>query len=101
MFRNPQNFTLLESFIPERWLGDGRFLSDKKEALRPFSYGPRNCIGKNLAYVEMRVILARIIWEFDLVMAHDSQDWMNEEEAYLWMKGPLNFYLKPRNRVQS
>ncbi|CAG9986847.1 unnamed protein product [Clonostachys byssicola] len=102
MFRNPENFTLPESFIPERWLGDRRFLGDKKEALQPFSYGPRNCIGKNLAYVEMRVILARIIWNFDLVMAHDSQNWMNKEEVYtLWMKGPLNFYLKPRNRVQS
>ncbi|KAK7221362.1 hypothetical protein V2G26_009365 [Clonostachys chloroleuca] len=95
--------TLLpESFILERWLGDERFLSDKKEALQPFSHGPRNCIGKNLAYVKTRVILARIIWNFDLVMAHDSQNWMIEEEVYtLWIKGPPNFYLKPRHRVQS
>lgn len=46
MYRNPDNFTLPESFIPERWLGDERFVNDKKDAFRPFSHGPRDCIGK-------------------------------------------------------
>lgn len=46
MFRSPKNFTRPGAFIPERWLGDERFLGDSKEALQPFSFGPRNCIGK-------------------------------------------------------
>lgn len=46
IFRSPENFANPESFIPERWLNDPRFINDKKEALQPFSYGPRNCIGK-------------------------------------------------------
>lgn len=46
MFRSPKNFTLPDSFIPERWLGDARFANDNKEALQPFAFGPRNCIGK-------------------------------------------------------
>lgn len=28
--------------------------------------GPRNCIGKNLAYAEMRLVLARVIYNFDI-----------------------------------
>lgn len=45
MYHSPQNFTLPESFIPERWLGDSRFASDQRDGRKPFSYGPRNCIG--------------------------------------------------------
>ncbi|KAJ0295616.1 hypothetical protein Brms1b_013766, partial [Colletotrichum noveboracense] len=46
IFRDPRNFDLPDSFIPERWLGDKRFVNDNKDALQPFSFGPRNCIGK-------------------------------------------------------
>lgn len=47
-FRASSNFADAESFIPERWLEgrDIKFESDNRECLQPFSYGPRNCIGK-------------------------------------------------------
>lgn len=37
---------MADKFIPERWLGDPRFDSDRKDAFQPFSHGPRDCIGK-------------------------------------------------------
>ena len=42
------NFTDPKSFIPERWLPEvrERYRNDRKDALQPFSVGPRNCIGK-------------------------------------------------------
>lgn len=45
---SPLNWTEPEAFAPERWLPEGQdhFSSDRKEALNPFSYGPRNCLGK-------------------------------------------------------
>ncbi|KAL2292556.1 hypothetical protein FJTKL_09505 [Diaporthe vaccinii] len=46
IYRDPNNFSSPDSFIPERRLGDPRFASDKKDAFQPFSYGSRNCIGK-------------------------------------------------------
>ena len=46
VYHSQKNFTLAESFIPERWLGDARFVNDKKDILQPFSFGPRNCLGK-------------------------------------------------------
>ncbi|KAF4976231.1 hypothetical protein FZEAL_7069 [Fusarium zealandicum] len=97
VYHNPDHFALPDSFIPERWLGDPRFVDDKKEAFQPFSTGPRNCIGKNLAYSEMRMILSRLVWKFDITLDEDSRGWQDEAEVYiLWQKGPLNVYLKPR-----
>ena len=58
-------------------------------ALQPFSIGPRNCLGKNLAYVEMRSILARIVWHFDMELCEESKDWTNQNAYVLWEKPPL------------
>lgn len=50
----------------------------------------------SLAYVEMRTILARVIWSFDMKISDGSLDWMPKQKVYLlWKKGPLNVYLDP------
>ncbi|KAF5694892.1 cytochrome P450 monooxygenase [Fusarium globosum] len=98
LYHSPQNFTLPDTFIPERWLGDARFAGDEQDiAFHPFLTGPRSCIGKNLAYAEMRLIVAKVIWNFDLSIHPSSQNWLDENKAYvLWDKPDLNVYLKPR-----
>jgi cytochrome P450 len=36
-----------DSFRPERWLdGSKEYENDKRDSMEPFSFGPRNCIGK-------------------------------------------------------
>ncbi|KAK7209883.1 hypothetical protein V2G26_017061 [Clonostachys chloroleuca] len=95
-YRNPNFYQLPDSFIPERWQDDLRFHSDAKKVFQPFSFGPRNCIGKNLAYAEMRLILARIIWNFDIHLAVDSDGWIERSQVFsLWSKPDLNVYLVP------
>ncbi|KAL1392704.1 cytochrome P450 71A23 [Phyllosticta capitalensis] len=45
----PWNFNRASEFIPERWLElppGSEFANDDRAATQPFSYGPRNCIGK-------------------------------------------------------
>ena len=37
-----------------------------KEMFIPFSIGKRNCIGQNLALMELRVILANVVRNFDM-----------------------------------
>lgn len=45
---SPRNFTEPDAFAPERWLDErpGKYESDKREVVQPFSFGPRNCLGK-------------------------------------------------------
>ncbi|KPM43740.1 Isotrichodermin C-15 hydroxylase [Neonectria ditissima] len=95
---NPKYFALPDSFIPERWMGtDPLFANDRRDVVQPFSFGPRNCIGKNLAYVEMRTILARVIWNFDMRLAEESKNWEAETRLYsIWEKPPMHVYLTPR-----
>ncbi|KAL9950029.1 hypothetical protein D7B24_001162 [Verticillium nonalfalfae] len=87
------------TFRPERFLDseeEAAAKGNKFEALQPFSVGPRNCIGRNLAYAEMRLILARVLYDFDLELAPQSEGWLETQKAYsLWNKPPLEIKLTP------
>ena len=44
-----RNFTDADAFTPERWLEaerPARYEGDRREVVQPFSFGPRNCLGK-------------------------------------------------------
>ncbi len=45
-YRSHTNFKDPDTYIPERWLNDPRYQSDKKAVFQPFSVGARSCIGK-------------------------------------------------------
>ncbi|KAL0937451.1 toxin biosynthesis cytochrome p450 [Colletotrichum truncatum] len=97
--RSPANFCEPDSFHPERWLGDERFESDKKSAAQPFSFGPRNCIGKNLAYAEIRCILSRVVWNFDMKIHPDSIGWLARQKMFTtWHKTEMKVHLSPRKK---
>ncbi|KAI2784086.1 putative cytochrome P450 [Daldinia loculata] len=89
-------------FRPERFLDTPEAAAkagNKLDALQAFSIGPRNCIGRNLAYTEMRLILARIIFEFDMKLSEDSQRWIERQDTFvLWDRIPLNVTLTPVKR---
>ncbi|KAI1434436.1 putative cytochrome P450 monooxygenase [Xylaria sp. CBS 124048] len=86
-------------FIPDRWLGDAKYKNDRLDAMQSFSVGPRNCLGRNLAYAEMRLILAKIIYNFDMSLDNSSRDWMDDQKAFeIWVKPALNVHLKPVER---
>ncbi|KAI9735733.1 MAG: hypothetical protein M1818_006341 [Claussenomyces sp. TS43310] len=103
--RSPANFVLSRTFAPARWLPsthklyDPLFAADKKEASRPFSVGPRVCIGINLAYIEMRIIIAMMVWHFDWVWCNPALDWERDYQLYtLWKKPSLMVRYVPVER---
>lgn len=56
-------------YRPERWLKDEISTADTlqraKTAFNPFSTGPRNCVAMNLAYMELTLTVARVLWLAD------------------------------------
>ncbi|KAL2272037.1 hypothetical protein VTJ83DRAFT_1408 [Remersonia thermophila] len=100
------------AFRPERWLskvdstaGEVREGShaeaygDRLEVMQVFNVGPRNCLGRNLAYAEMRLILARLVYDFDWRLADESRDWMDKAKGFTtWVRDPLYVYLTPARR---
>ncbi|KAL7805836.1 cytochrome P450 [Trichoderma aethiopicum] len=72
-------------YAPERWLNGAVNPATKRtttaedvavaqSAFCPFSIGPRGCIGKGLAYVEMTLTLARALYLYDVRRAVGVQD---------------------------
>ncbi|TLD24226.1 hypothetical protein PspLS_06433 [Pyricularia sp. CBS 133598] len=95
--RSHLNFHRPDDFVPERWLGDGErgeFANDQRDASQPFSVGPRACIARNLAYLEIKLIIARLVWQYDIENATEG-DWLGSQNLWhLWEKGPLWLRLK-------
>ncbi|KAI0096560.1 cytochrome P450 [Daldinia grandis] len=102
-FRNPQHFSQPDTFSPQRWLSsshplyEAKFSGDNREVFKPFSFGTRDCLGKNLAYAEMRLITARLIYRFDYRIMPNQESWHDQQRMYLgWEKGPLHIQLHRR-----
>jgi cytochrome P450 len=88
-YQSTVNFLNPSTFVPERFLGDPKYANDNFAALQPFSTGPRNCIGKNLAYHEMRLLLTMMLLTFDISLEEESKDWKNQKVFIFWDKRPL------------
>uniref|UniRef100_A0A0D3HHY1 Cytochrome P450 n=1 Tax=Oryza barthii TaxID=65489 RepID=A0A0D3HHY1_9ORYZ len=55
-------------YRPERWLGDdGAFQPASPFRFTVFHAGPRMCLGKEMAYVQMKSIVANVIEESNVV----------------------------------
>ncbi|KAL0937372.1 Versicolorin B desaturase 1 [Colletotrichum truncatum] len=99
-FKHPDNWARPDEFVPERWLhpNDPEWKNDRRDVHEPFSYGPRNCIGRNLAWLELRLILAKTLWHFDMEMCPGMEGWVHQKAYITWEKGPLMAKLVPMKR---
>jgi len=82
-----------QKFHPERWLSsshplyDDSFSNDEKDASKPFSLGPRSCLGINLAYLEMRITISKLVWHYDWELKSKDIDWVRDTGMHmLWRK---------------
>lgn len=63
------------SFIPDRWLVEPNDpMYPVKGAWRGFEHGPRNCVGQELAMLEMKIGLVMIARRFTFKPAYDEMD---------------------------
>jgi cytochrome P450 len=86
MHRRPDLFPSPDSFLPQRFLNESAI---PKDAFRPFEKGPRNCIGQELAMIELKIILLLTVREFDFEVCYGDGPKMEEEfggRAYQMLK---------------
>ncbi|KAF2428689.1 benzoate 4-monooxygenase cytochrome P450 [Tothia fuscella] len=57
------------SFRPERWLEDKEAVSLAKRAFCAFSKGSMDCIGRPVAYLAMKLALAKLVYTYEIEIA--------------------------------
>ena len=106
-------------YRPERWIVDEKGgvsstdVARAESAFSPFSIGPRACVGKNLAYLEITIAIARLLYLFevkvpeedttgqgaaDLVWGRRNENQFQVTDAFIACKqGPMaQFKMRPR-----
>lgn len=48
-----------------------------------------------MAIHEMRLILAKVLWSFDLQLCEGQNDWLDQKVFITWEKMPLMVKLRP------
>lgn len=54
-----ENFDDAVKFVPERWL-NSEIQNESSFASIPFGYGPRSCLAKNLAEMQLSLIIIKV-----------------------------------------
>ncbi|KIJ23223.1 hypothetical protein M422DRAFT_276244 [Sphaerobolus stellatus SS14] len=98
--QNPKYFAPSpEKFFPERWIEEGPGHILNYAAFLPFSYGPTNCVGKNLAMFEMRIVVCSLLqkFEFELAPGYNPSEWDDAlRDHFIFVKGRLPVVIRTR-----
>jgi benzoate 4-monooxygenase len=78
-------------YRPERW---ETVTEEQKAAFIPFSYGPRACVGRNVAEMELALIVATVFRRYDFVL---KQEGMETREGFLRKPLALNVGMRRRS----
>jgi benzoate 4-monooxygenase len=70
----------VETFRPERWFECDQTLIQK--TFNPFSLGPRACVGRNLAHMELLIIIATVARRYHFVLQDESKG-LETREGFL------------------
>ncbi|KAI9047185.1 hypothetical protein LZ554_008639 [Drepanopeziza brunnea f. sp. 'monogermtubi'] len=104
---NERYFPSPFEFRPERWILGAQWpvpgypsgpttasVSHARSALCTFSRGPRGCIGKNLAYMELEVALARTVFMYDMRLAEGTPAGERNEALGLGREKKVEYQLQ-------
>lgn len=79
-----------DEFRPNRW---DDITNSQRAAFNPFSYGPRACVGRNVAEMELALIVSTIFRRYDFEL---YQDQLETREGFL--RKPLKCLIGIRRR---
>jgi cytochrome P450 len=72
------------AFQPERWLNKEEKIKRARSAMFTFSTGPNNCIGKGLAILATKIVLARMLYKYDVKAPEGKITGGGEAGKELW-----------------
>lgn len=79
-------------FRPERWLDESGNYDSTAGPVLPFGLGTRGCYGRRLAYLEMRIVVTLMIWNFHLLPP--SKELSGYEAVETLTYKPKNCYVR-------
>ncbi|KAL9373542.1 hypothetical protein Peur_033162 [Populus x canadensis] len=83
-------------FVPERWLENGIYRQESPFKFPVFNAGPRMCLGKDMAYIQMKSIAASVIERFEIDAQNKEKCPDHLLSLTLRMKGGLQVKVKER-----
>ncbi|KAK2739804.1 hypothetical protein FQN55_009125 [Onygenales sp. PD_40] len=96
--KNPAHWENPARFDPNRWMdGDFAGTAMKRGLYTPFAAGGRGCVGFNLALMEVKMVLAELVYRYHFEDA--STEAVVYDPEFLVVR-PLNFYSSPVKRTE-
>ncbi|XP_020244341.1 cytochrome P450 94C1-like [Asparagus officinalis] len=87
-------------FKPERWLdGEGVFQPVSPYQYPVFHAGPRMCLGKDMAYIQMKVVVASVMERFEVEVVDVEKVREPELVLIMKMKGGLKVWVREREEI--
>lgn len=82
-------------FKPERWIKEGKFVSESQFKYAVFNAGPRLCLGKKFAYNQMKMVAASLLLRYSVSVVKDHPV-MPKLTTTLYMKHGLQVRFNTR-----
>ncbi|XP_017492327.1 PREDICTED: probable cytochrome P450 12b2, mitochondrial [Rhagoletis zephyria] len=92
-------FARCSEYLPERWLKTPKNVPSANDAAKmqnpfvylPFGFGPRTCVGRRLADLEMEVLLARLFRKYEITWTDEKNDLEYKSNLILTPCGEMKF----------
>lgn len=85
-----------DEFVPERWEKE-RLTERQKNAFIPFSYGPRSCVGRNVAMMELALTVGTVFRRYEFLLLQGE---LKTREGFLRKPEGLRVGMRLRSGVE-
>ncbi|KAI0492692.1 hypothetical protein KFK09_026968 [Dendrobium nobile] len=82
-------------FRPERWIKEGVFTGENPFKYAVFNAGPRLCVGKKFAYMQMKMVAAAMLYRYKVVV-EEGQKVVPRMTTTLYMRNGLKVTVEAR-----